>query len=239
MVGDANRRAARRAASSPRRRSRSWPSSNACARCRITTPSPGAAICRSGNAVEYTVGTYEEITPGIFHKLTGALTSQRPADSLGRDQHAGRRAGARPVLRARPATLPARRRRADRRSQRHARRCPQGRQRQAARRFASSGRSDRKRPRQTIAAPADARDDRQQHGRQVHDPRHLCLRPHGPARTPSPARCSSWACRSARPRSARTSTRSSTCSTSPISDRGQSHRRAPPRRDSPPATGIH
>ena len=29
------------------------------------------------NAVEYTIGTYEEITPGIFHKLTGALTSQR------------------------------------------------------------------------------------------------------------------------------------------------------------------
>src|SRR4029079_14976353 len=29
------------------------------------------------NAVEYTVGTYEEITPGIFHKLTGALTSHR------------------------------------------------------------------------------------------------------------------------------------------------------------------
>jgi [protein-PII] uridylyltransferase len=29
------------------------------------------------SAVEYTVGTYEEITPGIFHKLTGALTSNR------------------------------------------------------------------------------------------------------------------------------------------------------------------
>lgn len=29
------------------------------------------------NAVEYTVGTYEEITAGIFHKLTGALTSTR------------------------------------------------------------------------------------------------------------------------------------------------------------------
>ena len=28
------------------------------------------------NAVEYTVGTYEDITPGIFHKLTGALTSK-------------------------------------------------------------------------------------------------------------------------------------------------------------------
>ncbi len=28
------------------------------------------------NAVEYTIGTYEEITPGIFHKLTGALTSK-------------------------------------------------------------------------------------------------------------------------------------------------------------------
>jgi [protein-PII] uridylyltransferase len=28
------------------------------------------------NAVEYTIGTYEEIVPGIFHKLTGALTSQ-------------------------------------------------------------------------------------------------------------------------------------------------------------------
>lgn len=27
--------------------------------------------------VEYTVGTYEEIAPGIFHRLTGALTSQR------------------------------------------------------------------------------------------------------------------------------------------------------------------
>jgi [protein-PII] uridylyltransferase len=29
------------------------------------------------NAVEYTIGAYEEITPGIFHKLTGALTSKR------------------------------------------------------------------------------------------------------------------------------------------------------------------
>jgi [protein-PII] uridylyltransferase len=29
------------------------------------------------SAVEYTIGTYEEITPGIFHKLTGALTSHR------------------------------------------------------------------------------------------------------------------------------------------------------------------
>lgn len=29
------------------------------------------------SAVEYTVGTYEEIAPGIFHKLTGALTSNR------------------------------------------------------------------------------------------------------------------------------------------------------------------
>ncbi|MFV1965583.1 MAG: [protein-PII] uridylyltransferase [Pirellulaceae bacterium] len=28
------------------------------------------------NAVEYTVGTYEQITPGIFHKLTGALSSK-------------------------------------------------------------------------------------------------------------------------------------------------------------------
>jgi [protein-PII] uridylyltransferase len=29
------------------------------------------------NVVEYTIGTYEDITPGIFHKLTGALTSSR------------------------------------------------------------------------------------------------------------------------------------------------------------------
>ena len=29
------------------------------------------------NVVEYTVGTYEEISPGIFHKLTGALSSNR------------------------------------------------------------------------------------------------------------------------------------------------------------------
>jgi [protein-PII] uridylyltransferase len=29
------------------------------------------------NAVEYTVGTYEEIAPGIFHRLTGALTASR------------------------------------------------------------------------------------------------------------------------------------------------------------------
>lgn len=28
-------------------------------------------------AVQYTVGAYEQITPGIFHKLTGVLTSQR------------------------------------------------------------------------------------------------------------------------------------------------------------------
>lgn len=31
----------------------------------------------SHSAVEYTIGAYEEITPGIFHKLTGALTSNR------------------------------------------------------------------------------------------------------------------------------------------------------------------
>lgn len=29
------------------------------------------------NVVEYTIGTYEEITPGIFHRLTGTLTSKR------------------------------------------------------------------------------------------------------------------------------------------------------------------
>ena len=29
------------------------------------------------SAVEYTIGTYEEITTGIFYKLTGALTSNR------------------------------------------------------------------------------------------------------------------------------------------------------------------
>jgi [protein-PII] uridylyltransferase len=28
------------------------------------------------NTVEYTVGTYEDIAPGVFHKLTGALTGQ-------------------------------------------------------------------------------------------------------------------------------------------------------------------
>ncbi len=28
-------------------------------------------------AVEYTIGTYEDITPGIFHRVTGVLTSQR------------------------------------------------------------------------------------------------------------------------------------------------------------------
>jgi [protein-PII] uridylyltransferase len=28
-------------------------------------------------AVEYTIGTFEDITPGIFHRLTGVLTSQR------------------------------------------------------------------------------------------------------------------------------------------------------------------
>jgi [protein-PII] uridylyltransferase len=28
------------------------------------------------NTVEFTVGTYETITPGVFHKLTGALSSQ-------------------------------------------------------------------------------------------------------------------------------------------------------------------
>jgi [protein-PII] uridylyltransferase len=31
----------------------------------------------SHSAVEYTIGTFEEITPGIFHKLTGALSSNR------------------------------------------------------------------------------------------------------------------------------------------------------------------
>lgn len=32
---------------------------------------------RDTDAVEYTVGTFEDVTPGIFHRLTGALTSQR------------------------------------------------------------------------------------------------------------------------------------------------------------------
>ncbi len=27
------------------------------------------------NIIEYTIGTYEDITPGVFHKLTGGLTS--------------------------------------------------------------------------------------------------------------------------------------------------------------------
>jgi len=32
---------------------------------------------RDTGTVEYTIGTYEDITPGIFHRLTGALTSKR------------------------------------------------------------------------------------------------------------------------------------------------------------------
>jgi [protein-PII] uridylyltransferase len=32
--------------------------------------------CEERKATEYTVGTFEEITPGIFHKLTGALSSK-------------------------------------------------------------------------------------------------------------------------------------------------------------------
>jgi [protein-PII] uridylyltransferase len=35
------------------------------------------AYSTAHSAVEYTIGAYEEITPGIFHKLTGALTSNR------------------------------------------------------------------------------------------------------------------------------------------------------------------
>jgi [protein-PII] uridylyltransferase len=31
---------------------------------------------REANTTEFTIGTFEEITPGIFHKLTGALTSK-------------------------------------------------------------------------------------------------------------------------------------------------------------------
>ena len=46
------------------------------ARCPPRRSGLGPA-CPSRNAVEYTVGTYEEIAPGIFHKLTGALTSKR------------------------------------------------------------------------------------------------------------------------------------------------------------------
>jgi len=40
-----------------------------------TTQPPGA-LAPEHKVVEYAVGTYEEITPGIFHKLTGALTSK-------------------------------------------------------------------------------------------------------------------------------------------------------------------
>ena len=52
--------------------------------------------------VEYIIGTHEDITPGVFHKLTGGPHQPGPGDPLGRDQHAGRRADARPILRPRP-----------------------------------------------------------------------------------------------------------------------------------------
>ena len=53
------------------------------------------------STVEYIVGTYEDITPGVFHKLTGGLCQPGLGNSLGRNQHAGRRPGARPLFRAR------------------------------------------------------------------------------------------------------------------------------------------
>lgn len=49
---------------------------------RLRKLSPSDAVAWSKyqaerNVVEYAVGTYDQITPGIFHKLTGALSSQR------------------------------------------------------------------------------------------------------------------------------------------------------------------
>ena len=40
------------------------------------TCTPTAAICPRAGTVEFVVGTHESITPGVFHKLTGALASQ-------------------------------------------------------------------------------------------------------------------------------------------------------------------
>ena len=60
------------------------------------------STCRRRATVQFTVGTSEEVTPGIFHQLTGALTSHGLRDPLGPDQHAGRRAGAGPLLGPRP-----------------------------------------------------------------------------------------------------------------------------------------
>ncbi len=50
--------------------------------------------------VEYTIGTYEGITPGIIHKLTGALFEPGLANSVGRHQHVGGWTGARSISRA-------------------------------------------------------------------------------------------------------------------------------------------
>ena len=48
---------------------------------RLQRLSPGdvavqASYVPDANTVEYKVGTYEQITPGVFHKLCGALASQ-------------------------------------------------------------------------------------------------------------------------------------------------------------------
>ena len=75
--------------------------------CCSTAAPPATAVADARylpetGVVQFTVGTSENAAPGIFHKLTGALTSQGLRNPLGRNQHAGRRPGARPLLGPRP-----------------------------------------------------------------------------------------------------------------------------------------
>ena len=161
--------------------------------------------------VQFTVATSEQITPGIFHKLTGALSSHgleiRTAqihtlpDGLVLDRfwvHDPDFAGEPPPERLEQVrrSLVAVTDSAERTAADVSPHLADGRPSAGAR-----------------ARRAHPREHRQQHVRRLHDHRHLHPRPHRACSTPSPARCSSLGFRWAGRRSARFSTRSSTSST--------------------------
>ena len=128
------------------------------------------------NIIEYTIGTYEDITPGVFHKLTGGLTQRRPANSVGRHQHVGRWPGAGPISRSGSRFFRPTAARADGRYRSAIDRIAQVGSTPgvpspvAQREFSGAGR---------VAGAAHAGKARQQHVRLVHDYRSIHFRPDG------------------------------------------------------------
>ena len=61
---------------SARRPSGSPPSCASCTALAAATCMPAGRYLPESHTVEFVVGTHEQITPGVFHKLTGALASQ-------------------------------------------------------------------------------------------------------------------------------------------------------------------